>query len=224
GLDRSPVWILSIGDECQAHGRRHFVAAAGGPRGSGHARVDIYWSRPGGEERAHRQAVPQRPQPGRAASQGVSIRRRRGVHPPRGPARRSRAGQASKLAPGLLAELGQGVARPASARASGAGWRPHRSGRREPGPMSVDTFARTVWDYHRLNHALQPADGIIVLGSHDTRVAERGAEVFLGGWAPLIVFSGNLGALTSGMWQRPEAEIFAEGAAGKGVPRERTLM
>src|SRR5437879_316042 len=39
----------------------------------------------------------------------------------------------------------------------------------EAGPVSVDAFARTVWDYHRLNHPLQPADCIIVLGSHDTR-------------------------------------------------------
>lgn len=88
----------------------------------------------------------------------------------------------------------------------------------------LDTFARIVWDYHHLNHVLEKADCIIVLGSHDTRVAERGAEVFLAGWAPLIVFSGNLGALTSGLWQRPEAEIFADVAAGMGVPRERILI
>jgi len=55
-------------------------------------------------------------------------------------------------------------------------------------------------------------------------VAERGAEVFLAGWAPLLVFSGNLGALTSGIWQRPEAEIFADVAVGMGVPRERILI
>ena len=88
----------------------------------------------------------------------------------------------------------------------------------------MDAFARIVWDYHHLNHALAKADCIIVLGSHDTRVAERGAEVFLGGWAPLVVFSGNLGALTSGIWQRPEAEIFADIAIGMGVPRERILI
>lgn len=88
----------------------------------------------------------------------------------------------------------------------------------------LDAFARIVWDYHHLNHVLEKADCIIVLGSHDTRVAERGAEVFLAGWAPLIVFSGNLGALTSGLWQRPEAEIFADVAAGMGVPRERILI
>jgi uncharacterized SAM-binding protein YcdF (DUF218 family) len=88
----------------------------------------------------------------------------------------------------------------------------------------LDAFARIIWDYHHLNHALEKADCIIVLGSHDTRVAERGAEVFLGGWAPRIVFSGNLGALTSAIWQRPEAEIFAEVAVEMGVPRERILV
>jgi uncharacterized SAM-binding protein YcdF (DUF218 family) len=89
------------------------------------------------------------------------------------------------------------------------------------GTLTIEDDARLVWDYHHLGHVLQPADVIIVLGSHDTRVAERGAEVFLAGWAPLIVFSGRLGALTSDIWTRPEAEIFADVAAGLGVPRDR---
>jgi len=55
-------------------------------------------------------------------------------------------------------------------------------------------------------------------------VAERGAEVFLAGWAPLVVFTGNLGALTAEIWSRPEAEIFADVAAARGVPRERMLI
>ncbi len=84
--------------------------------------------------------------------------------------------------------------------------------------------ARLIWDYHHVHHTLAPADVIIVLGSHDTRVAERGADVFLAGWAPLIVFSGNLGALTTEIWTRPEAEIFAEVAEKRGVPRERMLL
>jgi uncharacterized SAM-binding protein YcdF (DUF218 family) len=90
--------------------------------------------------------------------------------------------------------------------------------------MSIDDDARLVWDYHHVRHALQRAECILVLGSHDTRVAERGAELFLAGWAPLIVFSGNLGALTSEIWTRPEAEIFAEVAAGRGVPRQSMLI
>jgi uncharacterized SAM-binding protein YcdF (DUF218 family) len=88
----------------------------------------------------------------------------------------------------------------------------------------VERFARIVWDYHHVSHALEPADCIMVLGSHDTRVAERGAEIFLAGWAPLVLFSGNLGALTRGVWNRPEAEIFADVAAAAGVPRERMLI
>jgi uncharacterized SAM-binding protein YcdF (DUF218 family) len=89
---------------------------------------------------------------------------------------------------------------------------------------SIDRDARIIWDYHHVGHTLALADCIIVLGSHDTRVAERGADVFLAGWAPLVVFSGNLGALTSEIWDRPEAEIFADIAAARGVPRERMLL
>jgi len=89
---------------------------------------------------------------------------------------------------------------------------------------SVDRFARIVWDYHHVNHSLEPAECILVLGSHDTRVAERAAELFHAGWAPLVVFSGNLGALTRGLWNRPEAEIFADVAAAAGVPRDRMLI
>jgi uncharacterized SAM-binding protein YcdF (DUF218 family) len=90
--------------------------------------------------------------------------------------------------------------------------------------VSIDDWARTLWEYHHVGHALEKADSIIVLGSHDTRVAERGAELFLGGWAPLLLFSGHLGSLTSGLWARSEAEIFADVATGMGVPRESVLV
>jgi uncharacterized SAM-binding protein YcdF (DUF218 family) len=99
-----------------------------------------------------------------------------------------------------------------------------RSGPKKRSKTDVDRWARILWDYHHVDHALAPAECIIVLGSHDPRVAERGAEVFLAGWAPLIVFSGDVGSLTSGMWDRPEAEVFAEVAAALGVPRERMLI
>jgi uncharacterized SAM-binding protein YcdF (DUF218 family) len=101
--------------------------------------------------------------------------------------------------------------------AQGAG-----AGRRRA--LSLDDDARLVWDYHHVGHTLAPADCIIALGSHDTRVAERAADLFLQGWAPLLVLSGHLGSLTSGMWTRPEAEVFADVAAARGVPRERMLL
>jgi uncharacterized SAM-binding protein YcdF (DUF218 family) len=90
--------------------------------------------------------------------------------------------------------------------------------------VDIERSARLVWDYHHVGHALAKADAILVLGSHDTRVAERAARIFLDGWAPLVVFSGHLGALTKERWNRSEAEIFAEVAASLGVPRERMLI
>ncbi len=90
--------------------------------------------------------------------------------------------------------------------------------------MDILSAAKLIWDYHHMNHKLEKADCIVVLGSHDTRVAERGAEVFLQGLAPIIVFSGYLGALTLGSWERPEAEVFAEIAMKRGVPQDNILI
>ena len=56
------------------------------------------------------------------------------------------------------------------------------------------------------------------MGSHDLRVAERGAQLFLEHWAPLLIFSGGLGNLTRGVWEQPEADRFAEIAVRMGVP------
>lgn len=88
----------------------------------------------------------------------------------------------------------------------------------------VRALARTIWDYHRMNHALERADAILVLCSYDTAVAERGAELFLEGWAPLLIFSGGLGTITGRMWSEPEADQFARIAARLGVPEERMLI
>ena len=81
-----------------------------------------------------------------------------------------------------------------------------------------------LWHYHQLHHELRRADAILVLCSHDTRVAERGAELFLDGWAPLLIFSGGLGVITRHLWQEPEAELFARIAVDRGVPRDRILI
>lgn len=64
----------------------------------------------------------------------------------------------------------------------------------------------------------------MVLCSHDLRVAERGAEVFLHGWAPLLICSGGLGAITRQFWTEPEADMFAAKAIERGVPRERIVI
>jgi uncharacterized SAM-binding protein YcdF (DUF218 family) len=75
-----------------------------------------------------------------------------------------------------------------------------------------------------MKHQLEKADAILVLCSHDRKVAETGAQLFLEGWAPLLIFAGGLGSVTRGMWTEPEADQFAEIALGMGVPSERILI
>ena len=88
----------------------------------------------------------------------------------------------------------------------------------------VRELAEKVWHYHQLRQALSPADVILVLCSHDTAVAERGAQLFLDGWAPLLIFSGGLGTITRHLWSEPEADQFAGIAVAMGVPPERILI
>ena len=85
-------------------------------------------------------------------------------------------------------------------------------------------LAKKIWNYHHVNHALEKADCILALGSHDTRVAVTAAQLFTEGWAPLLVFSGGLGRLTEGMWTESEADKFARIAIENGVPEEAILI
>lgn len=80
-----------------------------------------------------------------------------------------------------------------------------------------------VWQYHHMGHALVRSDAILVLGSHDLIVARRGAELYLDGWAPLLIVSGGLGRVTSRFWAEPEADLFAAEAIRLGVPPDRIL-
>jgi uncharacterized SAM-binding protein YcdF (DUF218 family) len=84
--------------------------------------------------------------------------------------------------------------------------------------------ARILWDYHHLNNEPAHTDCILVLGSHDLRVADRGADLYLQGWAPIIIFSGGLGNVTKGIWKDPEADRFARVALDKGVPSEAIFI
>ena len=88
----------------------------------------------------------------------------------------------------------------------------------------IRELARKLWDFHHLKHRLEPAGAILVLCSYDLRVAERGAQLFLEGWAPLLIFSGGLGAITKNLWSEAEADQFARVAARMGVPEESILV
>ena len=88
----------------------------------------------------------------------------------------------------------------------------------------VRALAEKIWNYHHMRHVLEPADAILVLCSHDTAVADRGAQLFLDGWAPLLIFSGGQGAITKRLWTEPEADRFARIAVERGVPVGKILV
>ena len=93
----------------------------------------------------------------------------------------------------------------------------------------VAAAAVCLWRY-ALSHAAPYTPGdtfdvILVCCSNDLRVAERGAQLFLAGAAPLLLFSGGVGALTEGLFGgRSEAAAFADVAAAAGVPRGAVLV
>lgn len=90
--------------------------------------------------------------------------------------------------------------------------------------QEIDQLAKLIWDYHHLNHQLKKADCIFVLGGHDIRVAEYATDLFLQGYAPYIIFSGGFGRLTTSIFTKPEAEIFADIAIAKGVPKNKIII
>jgi uncharacterized SAM-binding protein YcdF (DUF218 family) len=85
-------------------------------------------------------------------------------------------------------------------------------------------LAEKIWRYHQMNHQLDRAEAILVLCSHDKKVAERGAQLFLDDWAPLLIFSGGLGSITKAIWSEPEADQFAKIALSMGVSEEKILV
>lgn len=90
--------------------------------------------------------------------------------------------------------------------------------------LEIWALAEQLWNYHRLQHELAPADAILVLCSHDERVAERGAQLFNARLAPLLIFSGGRGAITTRLWNEPEAERFARIAMRMNVPHDCILI
>ena len=88
----------------------------------------------------------------------------------------------------------------------------------------IRQLVEKLWTYHQLDHQLTHADVILVLCSHDRAVAERGAQLLLEDWAPLLIFSGGLGSITRHLWQEPEANQFAEIAMRMGVAPEKILI
>lgn len=90
--------------------------------------------------------------------------------------------------------------------------------------MKLYQHIEILWEYMQLKHKLKPADCLFVMCSNDLRVAEHAAKIYHQKFAPLIVFSGGEGRFTDGLFERSEAETFADIAKLAGVPSEAILL
>lgn len=88
----------------------------------------------------------------------------------------------------------------------------------------IKHLGKLLWNYHLMNLELVKSDCILALGSHDLRVADRTAELYLQGFAPLVIMSGGLGNFTREIWSEKEADKFAAIAIQKGVPADNILI
>jgi uncharacterized SAM-binding protein YcdF (DUF218 family) len=89
------------------------------------------------------------------------------------------------------------------------------------------SLARVIWAYHCLVQEPVPGDVMIALGTNDLRVAEFAADLYLAGFGGMLVCSGgvaHLGDMLATGWKKTEAEMYAEVAEKRGVPRERILL
>ncbi|GAA1767376.1 YdcF family protein [Streptomonospora arabica] len=97
---------------------------------------------------------------------------------------------------------------------------------------TTHALAELLWDFHTRPAADAGTgnDLVLVLGSHDLRVAEHAARLFQDGAAPLLVFSGDRGRRTGGdgpapRWPESEAATFARAArATAPIPRDAVLL
>lgn len=97
---------------------------------------------------------------------------------------------------------------------------------------STHALARVLWDFHT-RPAAPPAPGndlVLVLGSHDLRVAAHAAHLWRHGTAPLLCFSGDRGRRTAGdgtaaRWPDSEAATFARHARENApLPPDAVLL
>lgn len=86
----------------------------------------------------------------------------------------------------------------------------------------VDTYAKIIWNYMLMHHSLKPMDAIFAMGSNDTRVAERAAELYGNGYADYVICAGGNGKVSD--FLKPEAEVFTDVLIARNVPTERIII
>ncbi|WP_089085526.1 YdcF family protein [Aquitalea magnusonii] len=91
-------------------------------------------------------------------------------------------------------------------------------------PTLTLQLAGRLWDFLSAGRGHQACDVLVVCGSYDLRVMDHAAALLQQGIAPHMLISGNTGNWTRDLWNRPEAEVFAERAQALGVKRQQILL
>jgi uncharacterized SAM-binding protein YcdF (DUF218 family) len=84
--------------------------------------------------------------------------------------------------------------------------------------------ARVLWDFLGAGRTHKRCELIVVCGSYDLRVCDYACELLSKGIAEHLLFTGHTGNWTKHLWDRSEADIFAQRAMALGVrPDQFTL-
>jgi len=73
--------------------------------------------------------------------------------------------------------------------------------------MTTDDYAKQILEYMRLDMDLKPSSAILGLGSSETRVADRAAQLILDGYSDLLIFSGGYGKIAKDMSDEAISEL-----------------
>ncbi|TFH83126.1 YdcF family protein [Pseudomonas kribbensis] len=84
--------------------------------------------------------------------------------------------------------------------------------------------ATVLWNFLGAGRQHRDCELIVVCGSYDLRVCDYACQLLKKGVAPHLLFTGNTGNWTKHLWERTEADIFAQRAMIQGVsPDQFTL-
>lgn len=84
--------------------------------------------------------------------------------------------------------------------------------------------ATVLWNFLGAGRQHSECELIVVCGSYDLRVCDYACQLLKKGVAPHLLFTGNTGNWTKHLWERTEADIFAQRAMVQGVsPDQFTL-
>lgn len=85
-------------------------------------------------------------------------------------------------------------------------------------------IAQRLWDYLRVGEPVKPAEWLLVFGGHDLAVADRAAELYHRGAAPMVLTSGGSRALPPGSPYATEADAIREILITACVPKEAVVL